>query len=309
MNTSIAVHLRAPAVLAFAVLVLRAGDADACGGPSPCLLPVPSALMRAGVPANAQAIVAQRDGEDAGAELLNADGGVVALQSAEVSPCPGGLCVSLKPAAALVEGATYVLRSACAPSGGAVEQPFVVRPSRPLPTDTGTLAVGTTGRKTLALGGGPSCSIPTDAAYVQLKITPSSALAPFAAVTAWSLVVDGQPWASERFGGVADDGTPETLQPWPVGPVRRVDLVYAICTQNASMPSPAGVSPGTHTAALRAQLAGGAILTAAETTFTLDCGGGCGCGSALPGPLAMAALAFLLVRRRRPRPAAEVHRA
>lgn len=295
--------MRLPAVLVLASIAFRPPDADACSGPVPCSLPVPPELKRSGVPSNAPAIVAERGSytQDAGAELLTADGGVVALSSVTATAGFTAWTVILKPAAALVEGETYVLRSTCEPSGATVLEPFVAHATAPLPTDTGTLAVVTTGRKTLPLGGGSTCSIPTDAAYVQLKITPSPALAPFAAVTAWTLEVDGVAWASERFGGVAADGTPETYRPWPEGPVRRVDLVYAVCKSNASMPSPPGISPGTHTAALRARLAGGATLTAAEASFTLDCGGlapGCGCGTAFDLPLGLAGLGLLFVRRR-----------
>ena len=100
----------------------------------------------------------------------------------------------LKPLAPLVAGERYLTRNNC----GRVEQAFEVTANRPLPTTLGTLSVAKVSLEVVSARtycGGPdrsSCSV--KAAVAQLKIAPSSELAPFVGTVGWALKVLRRPY-------------------------------------------------------------------------------------------------------------------
>lgn len=254
--------------------MLQATPAEACSGDSACL---PGRIVT-DVPANAPGLggllgTYQQDQPDAGPVVFSADGGLVAYQSlATVRQTVNG-SIELRPNVALAPGERYVLRSWCAL--GPNDQLFTVTPPQPLPTTSGSISVAAAGREVRELGGARDgrCTVPTDVAFARFKIAPSADVVPFLGVVAWTLDVDGAEWARETFGGMDADGGlgKDWAQLWRQ---RRVD--------DEAFPSDRGVALGPHTATLKAHLAGGGTLTAAETKFSLDCGVGCSAAGGAP---------------------------
>ncbi len=260
-----------------AVALLAGTAAWPCSGPESC---PPLNAFAVGLPANTPGFPLERRralDPDGGPGLTLADGGAVPGTTTDKT---------VKPDAPLVAGETYTLHDDC--GFGPLPLSFTAGPALALPTKSGTLTRTAQGWGRQPVPGGSRCLTEADVAYAKFDISPAPELVPFLAVTSWTLEIDGKwGWAS------TSPGADPSVQ---LSSFRRLNFVHSTCGAAGPQYVEAGLPSGPHVARLRAQLAGGEPLEAAEAEFTLECGHGCGCGAGT-GPLgALALLAWFLCR-------------
>lgn len=305
------------------MVVARARPAEACVG-IPCSDPWSVGFEDGGVvPANVPALLLTTPvtGFDtpnlAGITLSTATGIEVALSG---SSQLGGRLLVLNLPVGLTPQERYVLRfpTLCRePDAGAVpfERAFTAGPSAPPPTSLGQLEVASTGHGQLAVHESISCGDFIDAAWAQLKLTPSPELVPFLPFTRWTLEVDGQLWTNEEVAAVLPSGLLGKLPSYPsqIPTGRRALQVHAACGATQGDVD-RGTGLGGHTATLKAWVTGVEAPLTSSVSFTLACAGASqppvpieetptstppqpmGCSTA-PGALVMLA-AMVLMRRR-----------
>jgi hypothetical protein len=256
--------------------------AEACSAPL-CEPDVKAPFPReGGVPANVPALVLYTDDAivtsgDNAPRLLRGNGDVVA--SSTVASTDAYHVWFVVPDAPLVPGESYQLqaRGECNVQSGSSKPAqflFTAATAQPLPTSTGTLRVGETGRGSIQVANPASCSSAMDAGYVRFQFTPAPELVPFLPWIRWTLDVDGTRWASARHGAVLPDGTLTVPTPRESNfGERRLFQVHADCGTSETYVDK-GRAPGRHHATLRPVLAHApSALPAVELDFELTCPG------------------------------------
>jgi hypothetical protein len=257
--------------------------AEACSAPV-CEpdVKMPGPPRGGGIPANVPALVLFTDDAivtsgDGAPRLLRANGDVVA--SSTVASSDDYHVWFVVPESPLVPGESYQLqaRGECTTqsnSSKSAQFTFTAAAARPLPSATGTLTVGETGRGSVQVAHPAQCSSAIDAGYVRFHFTPAPELVPFLPWVRWTLDVDGTRWASTKYGTVLPDGT--LAAPLPRETYfgeRRLFQVHAACGTTETYLD-RGRTPGRHHATLRAVLANApSALPPVELDFELTCPG------------------------------------
>jgi MYXO-CTERM domain-containing protein len=214
-------------------------------------------------------------GDEADTVTLVDDAGAAVPFTTSSSGGSGGSDVFLAPTTPLVQGKTYRLRyfdAFLVPANGSLggcttpvakESSFTVGAPAPAPTSVGTASYATSARAILP----SSCYAGSgDAVTAKLTVAVDASLAPYAGVARYETFVDGQPWASSRYGAPNAIDRPFSGQsPLP----RTFDSIGALCDGTA------GLAPGRHSVEIHATIEGGQIAPPPSLKLDIDltCGG------------------------------------
>ena len=148
-----------------------------------------------------------------------------------------------------------------------LDQTFQATDPSPLPELTGTVSLADQGVITVTAYDPYACSAPVQAAAVSLSIDVAEELAPFLPMTRFTLLVDGEQWATSAYGDLA-------APPAPAGSgavaLHAVDRVFAAC--DATGTADRGTTLGEHVLTLQAHVAGADSDPEPVTlTVTLTC--------------------------------------
>lgn len=292
--------------LCFVAPLFASAEASACVG-LPCTDPWVLSTSDGGtLPASAPVIVLKPSFsgvgftpysvQDAGIELLRADGSPVAI---EVS-APAGDRVFVTPKQPLPSGESLRLRypmfcrlSQSQASGGpsstmTYEAAFATTAEPLPPTNAAQITLADQSWGPFEVHQSVQCGALIDAAFARFTLEPSRAFAAFWPVTEWVLEVDGAVWARETFGMVRADGSLAELprmSQYLTG--RRILAVHAACAPTADGQDDEGLALGEHTALWRATIAGRTPQVVATASFALSCADRDGGASFIPdgGPV------------------------
>jgi MYXO-CTERM domain-containing protein len=235
------------------------------------------------------------------------------------SPYPYRTDALVIPDQPLAEGTSYVLSDANACDDRfPVQAPmstFHVGPAAPLPTELGTLTIGTSDAAELELATiSGACTAPVQTVTAPVTLTLAMEAMPWRDALHLETYVDGVKWYQGNTVG-------QPMPPGSNGKGRGLDLVFTICHRD-DLYTYEGLTPGVHLITMRATLPGSNLMVEtppasvqlecppdaihADVTEVDEPGSGetgCGCHTSDARSAGSLLLAFLTLLRRRRRPA------
>ncbi len=256
-------HLLVPPMAALSFAELAPTSAQACA-PPPCTPAVLIPAELSTVPANAPAFLFKashnhlsNEAPDAsGIKLLNAEGQVVPVDIAAVSP--GSRDFLVKPQSALTPGQAYTVKfpDLCTATEKVLNITAGVSAELPTALGTATFAGHRVGTLNVPTSSG-SCTANVQAAMAKISLTPTPQLRAYLALSSFRATVAGQTTPLVNHKPPTADGPLEFE-------------VHSTCTTSDSFAA-MGLAPGAHTVQLHATLPGASAPTPAVVDVLLTC--------------------------------------